>query len=634
MKRLSKTLSKGVIAWILCSLIPLSYYAYQTNKVSEFVYEQMEAQGFQFLSFVESQAHDAAARLQQSVDQLSHSTLLNHYAQHAQPQLKKYIEDQWLITAFTSQLFYQLRYIDVHGQERIRINYDTKKQKLPEVVPDSQLQNKSARDYFQYATTLKNGEQGQFGIDLEYEHKKPIIPYKPGLRIIVPIHADQERLGYFVANLDVLPIIKRITENKQNLLVDFVDRSGFYVISSDPSKLFGDIISERAQYNIPAEYPELWKVMSEYPNRKNVVLTEQGLFFYQPFINRVFANAGPLLMVSHFSHAELDAMLNARNSIIFAQSVILWLIFGLVSILGSLGWEHIQANKQSKKFASFVLENGMAAAITNKNHDIIQCNHKFSELFLIEPKHLIGKHLLHFISDPRDQENVITALNTHQGWSGDLAFLSPNGEQLVCQTSIQAHMDSRNKRVENYVYSLADVSNHHHVIDALTDKNHRDPMTSLWNKPKFEEILEIMARHQPSDDDDELNHNFLAIVDIDCFKTLNDTHGHRVGDEAIMYIAIQMTTLLRQSDFIARIGGDEFAIITQSKDMSTVCHMMNRVRVAVASWPEYNVSISIGIAALSNDPVSSFTNADKALYRAKRKGRNCISTHDERGTPT
>lgn len=82
------------------------------------------------------------------------------------------------------------------------------------------------------------------------------------------------------------------------------------------------------------------------------------------------------------------------------------------------------------------------------------------------------------------------------------------------------------------------------------------------------------------------------------------------------------------------LGGDEFAIITQSKDMSTVCHMMNRVRVAVASWPEYNVSISIGIAALSNDPVSSFTNADKALYRAKRKGRNCISTHDERGTPT
>ncbi|MGO1295716.1 MAG: diguanylate cyclase [Vibrio sp.] len=634
MKRLSKTLSKGVIAWILCSIIPLSYYAYQTSKVSQFILEHMEAQGFQFLSFVETQAHDTASRLQQSVYQLSHSSLLKQYATTEQQQLKEYVENQWYITAFTSRLFYQLRYIDVDGNELIRVNYDVNTTNLPEIVSDNKLQNKSNRDYFRYATTIKAGEQGQFGIDIEYEHNKPLLPYRPGLRIIVPIHSDQERLGYFVANLNVLPIIKQVTANKQNLQVDFVDRKGFYVISSNPNKLFGDLISERSQYNIPTEYPELWKVMSQYPNRKNVVLTDKGLFFYQPFINRVFASSGPLLMMSHISHAELNATLSSRDSIILAQSVILWLIFGLVSIIGSLGWEHIQTNKQSKKFANFVLENGMASAITNKNHDIIQCNHKFSELFLIETKHLLGKHLLDFISDPREQENVITALKTHQGWSGDLAFLSPNGEQLVCQTSIQAHMDSRNKHVENYVYSLADVSNHHHVIEALTDRNHRDPMTSLWNKPKFDEILDIMARHQSSKDDDELNQNFLAIIDIDCFKTLNDTHGHRVGDEVIMYIAIQMTSLLRQSDFIARIGGDEFAIITQSKDISAACHMMNRVRVAVASWPEYNVSVSIGIAELSDDPVASFTNADKALYRAKRKGRNCISSHDEKTTST
>ncbi|SJL84761.1 diguanylate cyclase [Vibrio palustris] len=633
MKRLSQTLSKGVLIWIICSLIPIGYYLYQTNKVSQFIVEQLESQGFQFLSFVETQAHNTAARLQQSVDQLSHSSLLNQYAKNEQSTLKEYIENQWYITSFTSQLFYQLRYIDIHGNERIRVNYDLEKP-FPEIVPDSELQNKSTRDYFRYATTLKPNEQGEFGIDIEYENHKPVIPYKPGLRIIVPINSDTQRFGYFVANLNVLPIIKKMTDNNQELTVDFVDRNGFYIISSNPNKLFGDLISERSQFNIPTEYPMLWKTISQHPNKKNVVLTSKGLFFYQPFVNTVFANSGPLIMISHFPAARLKQILSSRDSMILSQSVIIWLVLGLISILGSLVWNHLQVSKQSKMFAKFIMENGMAAVITNKNHDIIQCNHKFSKLFLIDPKHLMGKNLLHFITESQDLEQVIFALDTNNEWSGDLALLSPNGEQLVCQTSIQAHMDKRQKRVENYIYSFADVSNHHQVIESLTDKNHRDPMTSLWNKAKFEDILEIMARHQPTQVDNDIISNYLAIIDIDSFKTLNDTHGHRVGDEVIMYIALQLTSLLRQSDFIARIGGDEFAVIIQSESIDTVCHMMNRVRVSIASWPEYNASISIGIATISEDPIISFTHADQALYRAKRKGRNCISTHNDNISPT
>ncbi|XAW89415.1 GGDEF domain-containing protein [Vibrio sp. CDRSL-10 TSBA] len=119
----------------------------------------------------------------------------------------------------------------------------------------------------------------------------------------------------------------------------------------------------------------------------------------------------------------------------------------------------------------------------------------------------------------------------------------------------------------------------------------------------------------------------LAVIDIDSFKDINDTLGHAVGDVVILHVAQQLQTLLRDTDFIARIGGDEFAVIIQHTDIHQADKLMQRVCSAIANWPQYKVTISVGVAEVTNDAIQTATNADKAMYRSKRKGKNCVSLH-------
>lgn len=87
-----------------------------------------------------------------------------------------------MITAENVRYFYQLRYLNNQGKEVIRVD-STRQMTTPYIVSDSELQDNATRDYFKYARHLKASEHGSFGIDLEYEHGKPLTPYKPGFQL-------------------------------------------------------------------------------------------------------------------------------------------------------------------------------------------------------------------------------------------------------------------------------------------------------------------------------------------------------------------------------------------------------------------------------------------------------------------
>ncbi|MBF9001847.1 sensor domain-containing diguanylate cyclase [Vibrio nitrifigilis] len=623
MKRFKRTLHKAALLWLVASLIPIAYYFYQTSTAHEFLRQQVEKQGFQFLSYVSTRTNRTSTQIQQTFDELSRSALLYDYAEHPSEKLKHYLTSQWYLTSFNSKLFYQLRYLDKSGNENIRIDYTPDKE-FPYVVPTAMLQSKGHRDYFHYAQQLKPGEEGAFGIDLEYEHQKPVIPYKPGLRLIFPIDAPKQRLGYFIANLDVLALIHNVTENSQNLSIDFVDKSGFYIISSDNHKLFGDLILERASFNLPAEQPDVWQAISDRPNRQGSIYTDNGLYVFQPFANALFANSGPMSIITHYSPQQLAQVYAARDRVIQSDSVLIWFACGLFSVLWAQLWETYRQNKMDRTYAEFVMENGMAIALTDNRHKILRTNNQFSDLVGISSSRLSGQNLLYFQPTKETQAEMLNALEGLGEWQGEFVLKSPNGEMVVCQTSVKALKSKRN-HVDFYVYSFADISAHHQAIMDLKEKSELDPTTSLWNKKKFDQNLEYYSRlkqRYPEQTD-----SCLAIIDIDSFKSINDHQGHAVGDEVIMFVAVQLKSLLRDTDFIARIGGDEFAVIVQHSDLKHAANLMNRIRISIASWPKHNVSISAGIALVSEDPQQTFSYADQALYRSKRKGKNCVSIH-------
>lgn len=154
----------------------------------------------------------------------------------------------------------------------------------------------------------------------------------------------------------------------------------------------------------------------------------------------------------------------------------------------------------------------------------------------------------------------------------------------------------------------------------------RDGMTGVYNRRHWETLLrdefDNCRRHQRA--------GTLLLIDVDHFKTINDTWGHDVGDEAIVAITRQLQLSLRGSDVIGRFGGDEFAVIMGGTSSESAIAAMTRVhdRLAafrLASAPQLVLHISVGIAPLTDEMAHYrewLKSADLALYKAKKAGRN------------
>jgi len=129
------------------------------------------------------------------------------------------------------------------------------------------------------------------------------------------------------------------------------------------------------------------------------------------------------------------------------------------------------------------------------------------------------------------------------------------------------------------------------------------------------------------------------VIDLDHFKRLNDTYGHAAGDTALVGVAGILRGLARQSDVLARVGGEEFALLLPECTAADARMRAQEIRMAIerisANWPT-PVTVSIGLAALPEHAGSGedlMAAADVALYGAKRAGRNTVRTYRVEGPP-
>jgi two-component system, cell cycle response regulator len=167
----------------------------------------------------------------------------------------------------------------------------------------------------------------------------------------------------------------------------------------------------------------------------------------------------------------------------------------------------------------------------------------------------------------------------------------------------------------------------------------RDGLTKVFNKKYFTDYLEkefaFAARHKGP--------LALIFLDIDHFKKINDTHGHPAGDFVLAELSQMMAELLRTEDVLARFGGEEFTILCRGSDQNGAQIVAERLRRSVEErkftfgGKEIPVTISLGIAAVPESNVSDhaafLAAADKALYEAKRSGRNRVCLHGSEKTP-
>jgi len=171
----------------------------------------------------------------------------------------------------------------------------------------------------------------------------------------------------------------------------------------------------------------------------------------------------------------------------------------------------------------------------------------------------------------------------------------------------------------------------------LEQLNKIDPLTQIYNRGYFNTAFEINWNSSVRN----LNKLSLLLIDIDHFKQVNDTHGHLIGDECLVYIAqVIHETAKRKTDVIARFGGEEFAILLNKTTVDDACVIAESIRHRIASTPfqsneiRLNITASIGVASVQPDTNLNSNQliemADKALYQAKSEGRNRVLCSNEK----
>ena len=178
----------------------------------------------------------------------------------------------------------------------------------------------------------------------------------------------------------------------------------------------------------------------------------------------------------------------------------------------------------------------------------------------------------------------------------------------------------------------------------LLDYSERDSLTGLLNRKTFDARFARMtaqcvsSRQNKPPGQAERRHseqareNWLAVVDIDHFKRINDRFGHLYGDEVLILVANILKSSFRANERIFRFGGEEFVILLRSATLENATMVFERLRRAIEAYdfPQVGrVTISLGFVSISGDtPVVVLGHADQALYYAKQNGRNQVQLYD------
>ncbi len=160
----------------------------------------------------------------------------------------------------------------------------------------------------------------------------------------------------------------------------------------------------------------------------------------------------------------------------------------------------------------------------------------------------------------------------------------------------------------------------------LREMSMTDDMTGVGNRRAFiekvHEALSVFHRYERK--------SCLIYLDIDRFKEINDSLGHAMGDHAIKQLALFITAILRETDHVFRIGGDEFVIIVEGTDEENAYQLSEKIRSSVeteAILPDRPITVSLGVTMLREDDTVDtwIARADAGLYTAKQQGRNTVT---------
>lgn len=271
---------------------------------------------------------------------------------------------------------------------------------------------------------------------------------------------------------------------------------------------------------------------------------------------------------------------------------------------------------------------GEGILITDPDRRILEINQAFSRITGYSTEDLCGQTprvLRSGLHEPAYYEQMWRSIRERGYWRGETLDRAKDGRVIPMLQNISEVRDGEG-RVSHYISVISDISSLKEAQSRLDYLAHHDMLTNLPNRLLFRDRLRHAIEHARRD-----NHQVaLLFVDLDHFKTINDSLGHHVGDQLLIEASKRLRALVRRTDTVARLGGDEFVVL-----MERVASSYDTAQLAAKIVEDFrlpflvkdatlHVGCSVGVAVYPEDgadDASLLRNADVAMYKAKEAGR-------------
>lgn len=308
----------------------------------------------------------------------------------------------------------------------------------------------------------------------------------------------------------------------------------------------------------------------------------------------------------------------------------------IISVLRDITHSKELKNKLKKSedtFKAVMEQSPLSFVLTNTSGKIEYVNPKFLELMGYEKHEVLGKNPRILKSGYHDRvfyQNLWNAILSGNQWSSEIRNRKKSGE-LIWEKIILTPIFNEEGEIVQFLSILEDISDRKQKEQELKMLARTDMLTGIMNRRSFMEV----AEKRLSEIKDQGKKAAFLMIDIDRFKSINDTFGHTMGDRAIRMVTTECQRFIKEFDLLGRIGGEEFAALiiglyetefVQTAEM--LCRRIEQIELYSENQVEISLRISVGVAFfhLEDDTLESLMErSDTALYQAKNSGRNRIS---------
>jgi len=568
-----------------------------------------------------------ASLLERTVFSLRSSKALREYIRQPNEINRSIANQLFYSVSNTNPSLMQVRYLDNKGMESIRIDWVAGKQ-TPDIVTVENLQDKSHRYYFLESAQVPANSFWYSRLDLNVEHKKIEIPYKPVLRIASPVYINQQFSGVVLVNVHAKEFLENFKEST-TFNIALVDHEGQYLTHYQEDSSWSRYL--QTGHTLQDDYPNaVTRILHDTPGST------------VDFVDPVYVASLGDLLVKDQAHLLLSPKTQALIGMKAERRKATFLVIGIILLLSvplSIAISRIptklneKISRQNKKLQGYVtiIDQNIVTATTDTTGTIVEVSTAFSRVTGYSKEEVIGQEpgvLNHPEGSVVSQDVIFQKIQAEQVWKGEFYNITKTGDAFWLEAIIFPKID-KTKEITGYTAIYQDITDKKRIEQlSITDA-----LTGLYNRRFFDEtIKKEMGRAMR--DNKQLA---FAMLDIDFFKQYNDHYGHQKGDEVLSAIGqLLQQRLTRSSDFCFRLGGEEFGLLFSGLSSEEALDFTEKVRTCIVElamehqWgcEEKVITASFGLLSIFPAPGTTvdtvYKRADQALYRAKSEGRNRI----------